>query len=228
MNWIYFAGTSAPTPIWAAIRSLNKSYFNNTTLYTNAANNYSFYFSDITTGSGNPSYCNTMCYPATTGYDFVTGLGDPLGLPSELTSSSVLTPQFNSTAPNTYNSNVNLSGTKDTSITSITVNGSNTGITYTSTSWSLNNFTLIPGNNNILIVGYNTGNGASTTNMIQIYRHRLSDINGDGQIDLSDFSIFALDWMHQGGSILNPLSDMNGDGTVNLSDFSIFATNWGH
>lgn len=48
-----------------------------------------------------------------------------------------------------------------------------------------------------------------------------ADINGDGRVNLVDFSIFLTDW---GSS--NARSDFNGDGRVNLADFSIMLFQW--
>lgn len=47
------------------------------------------------------------------------------------------------------------------------------------------------------------------------------DVNGDGKINLVDFSIFLLSW---GTSDVR--EDFNQDGTVNLADFSILLFNW--
>jgi len=47
------------------------------------------------------------------------------------------------------------------------------------------------------------------------------DINGDGKVNLVDFSIFLLNW-----NTSNEESDFNDDGTVNLADFSILLFNW--
>jgi hypothetical protein len=52
------------------------------------------------------------------------------------------------------------------------------------------------------------------------------DINGDGHIDLTDFSTFAGDF-GKTGALSSPYSDMNCDGKVDLGDFSIFATYYG-
>ncbi len=48
-----------------------------------------------------------------------------------------------------------------------------------------------------------------------------ADINGDGKVNLVDFSIFLLKWQSD-----DIQSDFNGDGTVNLGDFSIMLFNW--
>ena len=53
-------------------------------------------------------------------------------------------------------------------------------------------------------------------------RHTLGDINGDGIIDLTDASLFAVDWDKTSGLTYN-LSDMNSDGNVDLTDLSILA-----
>jgi uridylate kinase len=52
------------------------------------------------------------------------------------------------------------------------------------------------------------------------------DINGDGTIDLTDFSTFAGDY-GKSGTLFSPYSDMNCDGSANLTDFSVFATYYG-
>jgi hypothetical protein len=52
------------------------------------------------------------------------------------------------------------------------------------------------------------------------------DINGDGHIDLTDFSIFAGDY-GQTGNLQSSYSDMICDGQVDLTDFSVFATYYG-
>lgn len=48
-----------------------------------------------------------------------------------------------------------------------------------------------------------------------------SDVNGDGKVNLVDFSIFLLAWGTD-----DSRSDFNLDGTVNLADFSIMLFNW--
>jgi hypothetical protein len=52
------------------------------------------------------------------------------------------------------------------------------------------------------------------------------DLNGDGVIDLTDFSIFAFNY-GQAATQATSYSDMNCDGQVDLTDFSIFATYYG-
>lgn len=141
------------------------------------------------------------------------------------------TPVMTTTPPTTtYNSTIALTGTKDTHVTTVYINASSTGITYPdSTHWSLASFALAVGSDTIAIYGKDASNNTSATSgTVTIARHKLGDINGDTNISLPDFSIFALDWLHSGGAILNSLSDMNGDGSVNLQDLSVFASNWGH
>ncbi len=76
-GWIEVYGTSAGSPQWAAIRALGGSLVNNTTFYSIAAihSDYTTDFRDITSGSNGGSGFYTK---ATTGYDYVTGLGSPL------------------------------------------------------------------------------------------------------------------------------------------------------
>ncbi len=48
-----------------------------------------------------------------------------------------------------------------------------------------------------------------------------ADLNGDGKINLVDFSIFLISW-----NTHDIFSDFNQDGIVNLADFSIMLFNW--
>lgn len=48
-----------------------------------------------------------------------------------------------------------------------------------------------------------------------------TDFNGDGKVNLVDFSIFLISWNTD-----SVRSDFNADGTVNLADFSIMLFNW--
>jgi len=50
----------------------------------------------------------------------------------------------------------------------------------------------------------------------------LGDLNSDGWVDLTDFSILLFYWQ-----TTHPLADLNNDGIVNLTDFSIMLFHWG-
>jgi hypothetical protein len=52
-----------------------------------------------------------------------------------------------------------------------------------------------------------------------------ADLNRDGKINLTDFSILLFWWGSDGGDS-NPPADINKDGKVNLTDFSILLFNW--
>ncbi len=54
---------------------------------------------------------------------------------------------------------------------------------------------------------------------------RSSDLNRDGKVNLTDFSILLFWWNSDGGTS-NPPADINGDGKVSLTDFSIMIFNW--
>lgn len=72
-------GTSCGAPQWAGIRALGGDKINNTRFYQLAGSpsSYAANFRDITSGSnGTPGFYTT----ATTGYDYVTGLGTPQGI----------------------------------------------------------------------------------------------------------------------------------------------------
>lgn len=52
-----------------------------------------------------------------------------------------------------------------------------------------------------------------------------SDLNRDGSVNLTDFSILIFWWNTAGGNS-NPPADINGNGRVSLEDFSILLFNW--
>ncbi len=52
-----------------------------------------------------------------------------------------------------------------------------------------------------------------------------SDLNRDGRINLTDFSILIFWWQTSGGDS-NPPADINGNGNVGIEDFSILLFNW--
>lgn len=52
-----------------------------------------------------------------------------------------------------------------------------------------------------------------------------ADLNRDGKVNLTDFSILLFWWGSSGGNS-NPPADINRDGTVSLTDFSILLFNW--
>jgi hypothetical protein len=52
-----------------------------------------------------------------------------------------------------------------------------------------------------------------------------ADLNRDGKVNLTDFSILVFWWGTAGGNS-NPPADINGNGKVGLEDFSILLFNW--
>lgn len=64
---------------------------------------------------------------------------------------------------------------------------------------------------------YGVGQAAATGNN--------ADLNRDGKVNLTDFSILLFWWNSDGGNS-NPPADMNQDGRVSLTDFSIMLFNW--
>lgn len=136
---------------------------------------------------------------------------------------TVLNLTLNSYPLDTYASTVTLSGTKDVVVTDVLVNGSDANSTYpTDTTWQAT-VSLSLGVNTFSLYGTDEhDNQTATTQNITINEHTLGDINGDGVVDLTDASLFAVDW-GKTGNFTYPLSDMNGDGTVDLTDFSVLA-----
>ena len=122
----------------------------------------------------------------------------------------------------TYGSNYTLQGTKDSSITHVFVNGSETGVSYpTSTTWQAVEPVSL-GNNDFVLYGTDANNNQTASINVMVNRHILGDINGDGVVDLTDASLFAVDY-GKTSNLTYPLSDMNGDGSVDLTDLSILA-----
>ncbi len=73
-GWFNVGGTSASTPMWAAIHALSHTT-SLSQIYTDAMAGYSSYFRDVTSGTNGT--CGVVC-TASAGYDTVTGLGSPI------------------------------------------------------------------------------------------------------------------------------------------------------
>ena len=131
--------------------------------------------------------------------------------------------QLTVTSPSeTYNTSFVLAGTKDAAATSVSINGSTDGVTFpTSTTWQ-KPVSLSVGVNSFLLYSKDDNGHQTATITATVNRHPLGDINGDGVVDLVDFSLFAADW-GKTSNLTNPLSDMNGDSAVDLTDYSILA-----
>ncbi len=123
----------------------------------------------------------------------------------------------------TYNSALTITGIKDSTITTVYINGSNSNVTYpTNTTWQAQISISQLGSNNYIIYGTDLGNNQTASLSINIDKHTLGDINGDGAVDLIDASLFAVDF-GKTSNLTYPLSDMNGDGKADLTDLSILA-----
>ncbi len=121
----------------------------------------------------------------------------------------------------TYLESFTLSGMKFEYVTAISVDGSSTASAYpTSTSWT-HPVSLAIGPNEFTVAA-SVGSTESSSQQVTVTRHTLGDINGDGEVDLIDASLFAVDW-DKTSNLTYLLSDMNNDGNVNLTDLSILA-----
>lgn len=91
-GWLHFFGTSGAAPLWAAFAALtdesctaiSRIGFINPLLYQLGAESKGAgpgFFNDITSGDNDMTGGQSGAYPATVGYDMVTGLGSPIGLP---------------------------------------------------------------------------------------------------------------------------------------------------
>jgi subtilase family serine protease len=107
-GWWVVGGTSAGAPQWAAIQALGLSANNNNFYQDAKSASYSSYFRDITVGSNG--------YPATTGYDLVTGLGSPL----TTNYAPVTTPDYSiSASPSALTIQAGASGNSTITVTSL-------------------------------------------------------------------------------------------------------------
>jgi len=142
-------------------------------------------------------------------------------------------PQLTVTSPlETYylGDTYTLAGGKDTSITHVFVNSSETGVTFpTSTTWQVSETLAAlgagntPSDNTFTIYG-SDGTSSTATQTVDVSRHTLGDINGDGVVDLTDASLFATDYGKTDPSTFTyVLSNMNTDTAVDLTDLSILA-----
>ncbi len=123
----------------------------------------------------------------------------------------------------TYNSKLTVTGTKQDNVQAYfegqLIAGLNTE------NWQ-NDFTVDFGTNNYSIE-YKDGSGNVVgKKTIQIVRHKLADINGDGKVNALDLSILANYWGKNNPA--EPLANMNHgtDNEVNVLDLSILAANW--
>jgi len=194
---------------------------------------YTMTLTPTATGTGTITFTNGSIKAYSDNSEILTGvqngsftIGDG---PTPTPTSGV--PQLTITSPlETYylDNSYTLVGGKDTSITHVFVNGSETGVTLpTSTTWQVSETLAAlgtgntPSDNYFTIYGSDgTSNTASQT--VDVSRHALGDINGDGVVDLTDASLFAVDW-GKTSNLTYVLSDMNGDGSADLTDLSILA-----
>jgi fibronectin type 3 domain-containing protein len=137
-GWFVVGGTSAGAPQWAAISAIINSgggqlssslYGANPTLYNAATGSvYSVNYRDITYGTN--GVCGSLC-TASTGYDFVTGVGSPLNNKLIPYIQSPPSPDFTiSASPSSLTINSGSSGSSTITVTS--VNGFSGTVSLTS------------------------------------------------------------------------------------------------
>ncbi len=188
-----------------------------------SCNVYTMVVTPNDTGTGTITFTNGSVKAYSDNSEIMTGVTNasftlsdgPTPTPTPLLEFAVTSPY------ETYKENFTITGTKLDTITAMFLNGDDTDSVYpTSTTWEIP-VTLALGDNNYTLYGSDGTNQTATQNVI-IDRHTLGDINGDGEIDLIDASLFAVDWDKTEG-LTYILSDMNDDGVVDLTDLSILA-----
>jgi hypothetical protein len=149
-------------------------------------------------------------------YDFDQGSGVPAPqeAPSDNDTASVLV--------HSYNSSYYISGVKTPSCRAYY--GSTLLADFDAWTWTFS----IPvdfGSSSFAIVYKNDAGEELNRKTIIFIRHKISDINGDGLIDITDLAIFAENWGRTGPS--EPMADFDGNNIVDITDLAIFAENWG-
>lgn len=175
-------------------------------------------------GSGTVAFTNASMKAYVDNSEILSGVTDVEFTIAEATPSP--SPEFSeftiSSVLPTYASEITLLGNKNASIVKIFVNESDLNSIYpTNTTWE-NTVSLVLGANVFNIYGKNAEEVQTATQNITVNRHTLGDINGDGEVDLIDASLFAVDW-DKTENLTYALSDMNDDQVVDLTDLSILA-----
>lgn len=207
-------------------------------IYGNSSTGCTVYTMTLTptsTGTGTITFSNDSIKAYADNSEILTGVQNGSYTINGITSPTPTSglQQLTVTSPlQTYylNNTYTLAGTKDANTTTVYVNGSSSGVTYpTSTTWQVSESLAALGENNtpsdntFTIYGSN-GTNQTATQTIDVSRHTLGDINGDGTVDLTDASLFAADWGKTDPSTFTyALSDMNDDGSIDLTDLSILA-----
>lgn len=125
-----------------------------------------------------------------------------------------------------------LVGTYQSPITHVFVDTSESSVTAENGNWSKPNLTLALGTNNtahdntFTIFGRDDQNNQTASQVVHVERHLRGDINGDGNVDLTDASLLAVDWDKTND--FNIFSDMNvtPDNAIDITDLSILAHAW--
>jgi hypothetical protein len=135
-------------------------------------------------------------------------------------------PSIGSIESPTYKDSTIIAGSKVPSLAKVFVNNTSTSVVIPNqTSWQ-RPYMFTPGENIIQVFGEDALGNRTTVTTTTVIKHELSDINGDNTINLTDISLFSVDWLKT-TNLVNKLSDMNEDGIVNLTDFSIIAKRYG-
>lgn len=151
----------------------------------------------------------------------------PTTSPDQLTVTSLLDTYYLS-SPYTLAGNTNNSLITDVFIKQGTGSYSDSGVTVSGTNWSAPETLVtpapstVPADNTFSFYGTDASNNQTASSTVDVKVHNLADINGDGVVDLTDASLFAVDYGKTSNLTYN-LSDMNGDGSADLTDLSILA-----
>jgi len=161
---------------------------------------YTMTLTPTSTGAGTITFSNASIKAYSDSSDILTGVVNGsytiAAGPTPTPTSGV--PQLTVTSPLlTYLSSYTLAGTKDSAITHVFINSSESGVSFPiSTTWqATESLSLgtgnIAGDNNFTIYGSDDDSNQTATQTVDVSRHILADINGDGNADLTDLSILA-------------------------------------
>ncbi len=129
------------------------------------------------------------------------------------------------------NATINIENEKDKSTASkqsLTATSDSNG--FWSTTLNTSGFSV--GTYKVRVRGEQTGGASTNYSNYTLYgvgqtavKPINADLNRDGKVNLTDFSILLFWWNTDGGNS-DPSADINGDSKVNLTDFSILLFNW--
>jgi hypothetical protein len=122
----------------------------------------------------------------------------------------------------TFRSHQLIYGTRGSSDTVISVNGSSIGVRYPSSNTWERDIPLFLGRNTIEVQGSIPSGYVTPIVVGEIERMLIGDVNRSHRVDDVDLSLFVRAW-----KTYTPFADFNEDGLINDIDLSLLVSHWG-